>query len=375
MNPEVKEVKTDNEIFKCPSCGSNMSFDPVSDMLSCSYCGHKIAIDGKTNEKENDFFALSETDNSWAADTKVVHCQNCGATTVVDINDIARVCPFCGSPSVETTSEAAGMKPTTVVPFKVSYDGALQDYRSWIKRRFYVPRAVKKNIPNPNLHGIYLPSWTYDADTFSSYNGQFGEHYTVVVGSGKNRHTEIRTRYYFVNGTISNLFDDVLISSSTRLEQQKLDGIAPFNTNESMEYDRRYLVGFSAEHYTIDVKNGWIIAKRKIDDSIKRSIINKYHPDVVSYLNVKTMYNKITYKYVLIPLWLCTYKYKSKEFGFMVNGESGKITGRYPISAGKVIVTILFFILIIMAALLIYSLSTEGNIGCYFNYLGSYLIR
>ncbi|HHU80075.1 MAG TPA: TFIIB-type zinc ribbon-containing protein [Acholeplasmataceae bacterium] len=364
MNKEQNEnleVKTDNEIFKCPGCGSNMFYDPDHETLSCDYCGSQIAIDGQTNVNELDLFTASDDDNSWEAETKVVHCDNCGANTVVDINDIARVCPFCGSPSVGSSDERAGMKPTSVVPFKVSRDEALNKYTSWIKRKTYVPKTVKNELPNPIFNGIYLPTWTYDANTISSYKGRFGEHYVTTVGSGKNRRTVTRTRYYYVNGTISRTYDDILISGSTRLEQKRLDKISPFNTNVSKEYDKRYLAGFSAEHYTINVRSGWDTAKKRIEEDIRSSIIRKYRPDVVSYLHIKTHYENITYKYVLVPLWLCTYKYNNKEYGFMVNGENGKITGKYPISIPKVLLTIAIFIIIIVVALIIYGLISENN--------------
>lgn len=358
---ENLEVKTDNEVYKCPSCGSNMAFNPDTNTLSCDYCGNHIAIAGQNTATELDFFAASDVDNSWQAESKVVHCANCGANTVVDINDIARVCPFCGSPSVENTDQLVGMKPTAVVPFKVGKEAALSKYITWIRRKAYVPSIIKKELPNPNFHGIYMPAWTYDASTFSTYDGRFGERYTVTVGSGKNRRTVTKIRYYNVRGTISNDFDDILITASSRFDQKQLDHIAPFNTNQSKEYDKRYLAGFSAEHYSVSVKKGWDSAKKKMENTIRNNIIRKYRPDVISYLNVRTHYDKVKYKYVLIPLWKCTFQYANKEYGFIVNGENGKITGKYPISVPKVVLTVAIFIIIIIGALLIFSYLSGNN--------------
>ena len=84
--------------------------------------------------------------------------------------------------------------------------------------------AIKRTITTNKLKPyINSPTFSFDSDTFSTYNGRLGEYYTVTVGSGKDRHTETRTRYFVVSGTYSQFFNDVLIEVSPKLSQKEFD--------------------------------------------------------------------------------------------------------------------------------------------------------
>ena len=132
-------------------------------------------------------------------------------------------------------------------------------------------------------------------------------------------------------------------------------GLIPFNTNDSFLYDKGYLVGFSAEHYTVKLNTGWENSKLLMVKQIERKILSRYSYDVVSYLNVNTSYNNIKYKYVLIPIWIGTYNYNKKIYRFISNGESGKSSGKYPISPLRVILLILFCIMLLILLVFLFN--------------------
>lgn len=349
-----KDEVLENEIYECPGCGANLKYLPEKEALYCEYCETIISLKGEASKEELDFLTNCDKKNSdWDVESKVVHCENCGANNVISKYEITSNCPFCGSASVISTNELVGEKPNRVIPFKIGKDEVAVLYKKWLKKRFFAPRKIKKNIPNPILNGVYIPSWTYDTNTFSSYEGRLGKHYTTTVGSGKNRRTVTRTRYFRVSGVHKVFLDDILVCSGVKLQQPVLDDLAPYDTNNSFVYDERYLAGFSAEHYKFTLKEGWHIGKKKADIVIRRQILNKYHYDVVDYLNVHTMYNNIKYKYVILPVWICLYKYNNKEYKFMVNGETGKVVGKTPISPIKVafvVLLVIAFIILLMYA-------------------------
>ena len=279
----------------------------------------------------------------------IVACDNCGAKNVVSKKDITSTCPFCGSSAAIKKDELIGEKPNRVIPFKVGKEDVIKTYQKWIKKKFFVPSKVKKEIPNPLLNGVYIPSWTYDSNTLSTYKGRLGKRYTVTVGSGNNRRTETRIRYFSISGVHATFLDDVLICSGEKLKQDVLDKLTPYNTNDSYVYDERYLLGFMAEHYNLSLKDGWEKAKQKGKKIIESEILSKYHYDIVDYLKVNTTYDKIKYKYVILPVWICHYTYNDKKFQFMINGETGKIVGKYPVSALKISFVVLLLIALIVA--------------------------
>lgn len=343
MNEESKnlQIKTEDEDFSCPNCGAPIDYNPDSMMLECDYCGFKQKVDGTLSDEEFDFYnGLKENTNLWDKEVKIIKCENCGAENVVPSNTITNCCPFCGSNQVVDTFELAGIKPHRVIPFTISKDKAQLTYITWIKKRFFSPRQIKKEKIKLYLNGVYLPVWTFDTNTFSSYDGTLGKHYTTTVGSGKNRMTITNTRWFHIKGTTQVIFDDILVNGGSHISQSEILSISPFSTNESFLYDQKFLVGFSAEHYKIKLDLAWNNAKSLAAPKIKKKILSKYSYDVVGEIKIKTTYNNIKYKYVLVPVWIGVYQYKNKKYRFLVNGETGKLSGKAPVSVLKIVIFI-----------------------------------
>lgn len=355
---EEQEIKVQNETYQCPSCGGSMVFEPATQSLYCEYCNNRIDLTGEHSDVENDLEHGLKQDEQWDDEAVVFHCQNCGANNVKQKTDLTSVCPFCGSKSVIETDQLPGIKPQRIIPFKISKEYAFDAFKKVAKKSFYAPKDFKKNFNIDNFNGAYLPVWTFDTNVFTPYSGRLGKYYTVTVGSGKNRHTETRIRWFTISGTKQFAFDDLFVLAGKRLNDKQINPILPFNTNDSYVYKQEFVSGFIAEHYDIELKEGWEKAKYSTLDYMKRQIANGYIHDVVDYINIKPVYSNIKYKYVLVPTWIANYKYHNKNYYFIVNGENGKISSKTPISGLKVCFTILLIILIFaVAALLIINYS------------------
>ncbi len=345
---EEELLESNNDIYKCPGCGANLKYDSSTKGLHCEYCGYEFKIDGKVSSEENDFSKV-DLKQTWDKEVHKAVCKNCGANIILDQNDITKDCPFCSTPLVLSTDELVGLKPDRVIPFSISQETGIENYRKWIKKRFFAPAKVKKDIPNPLLYSVYIPSWTYDSDTITSYKGRLGRRYTKTVGSGKNRRTVTYVKYFRISGIEQIKFDDVLICSGKKINQDELSKIQPFNTNSSFEFDNRYIVGHTTEHYSLELKDGWNNATQIMENYIRSSILSRYHYDVVDYLKLNTSHNKITYKYVVLPIWICHYTFHKRKYRFLVNGETGKVVGKYP----KSILRISFVVILAIAAIIL----------------------
>lgn len=328
------------EKVKCASCGADMVFNPESQSLTCEHCGNVVEIKSEILEVENDFFADMNEDE-WAKEALSYRCENCGAVTVLQVGEIAGNCPFCGASRVIAEQDQVGIKPSAIIPFAFDKTHAKEYYKKWIKKKLFAPSKLKKNFVADKVSGVYLPCWTYDAYTLSVYEGRLGEYYYVTVGSGKDRRTVRRTRWYRVYGEYVGDFDDVTIEASAKIDQSQYNKIAPFPTKEAYVYDSKYMAGFSAERYSTGIKEGFERAKGYMEANIRRGILSRYHADVVGYLNVKTSYKKVTYKYLLLPVWMCGFSYNKKRYGFLVNGKTGRTTGKTPVSPWRVLVATL----------------------------------
>ncbi|MCM1127196.1 MAG: TFIIB-type zinc ribbon-containing protein [Lachnospiraceae bacterium] len=343
---------------KCPSCGGVMDFDPATGGLSCPYCGHTEEIPVEDTEAQSaEELALEEADKvencDWGVSKKTVICKACGAESVYDALEISAVCPFCGSNQVMEASDQNTMAPGGVVPFQISDKQAADLFKGWIRRKWFCPKLAKESAKAKHFKGVYLPFWTFDAMTKSKYQGEFGRD---KVKKKPNGETQVETTWHSVRGNHEEFFDDELICATTNHNQSMLQELEPYNTADNKAYRPEYVAGFAAERYAVGIKEAWQMAKEsikyKLKGSIEKRIIRENNADRVRNLQVDSVFSKLTYKYLLLPVWISSYKYKEKVYQFMVNGQTGKVSGKTPISIPKVIITIvaiIFIIVLVMA--------------------------
>ncbi len=338
---EIKEeyfepVKTQTDIAKCPSCGANMIFSAEKQVLKCEFCGTEQGFEMQKNA-ELEFSRLLEINSSWTDETKVFCCSNCGAKEVVSRSDIAKSCSFCGTSNIVETNELSGLKPNAVVPFKISKEDANKRAVVWARKRFFAPKKFKKSIDTEDINGVYNPAFTFDTDTLSVYSGRLGKRYTTTSRVNGKTVTQTHIRYFSISGTYSMFFDDILIQASSAIGQKTIQKLQPFNTNESSAYTKDFLHGYAATQYTKDGAACWNEAKKVIDKKVRSGILSKYDYDVVDSLTIRTDCRRITYKYLLLPIYVGHFNWRHKLYNFFVSGYNGKVTGKMPVSALKVL--------------------------------------
>jgi len=337
---------------KCPDCAGVMEFDPKTGGLLCPFCGHteKIKQNQKQDEKakELDFYSASQKQNcDWGVSKKTVVCQGCGAESIYDALEIASVCPFCGSNQVMEANDKDTMAPGGVVPFQVSDKEASELFRSWIKKKWFCPKLAKESARAEAFKGVYFPYWTFDTQTSSEYTARYGKDRTVH----RNGKAEVETDWYNTSGTYQEFIDDELVLASTTHDQSMLRGLEPFRSEDNKGYKPEYLAGFAAERYSVGLESAWEMAKktikRKLENNVSRKIRQEKHADRVQNVRLSTTYKNITFKYLLLPVWISNFKYQDKVYQFMVNGQTGKISGKTPISIYRVLLAVLIGILIV----------------------------
>jgi len=292
----------------------------------------------------------------------MLHCKNCGANQHIEENYKSLSCIYCGSPLIiEDAYKEEWILPGAVLPFQIDQKKAFQIFKKWVDGLWFAPNNLKKAAIDPEkTRGLYAPYWTFDAQLYADYTGQRGEYYyvTKTVGSGKNRRTvqERRTRWYPASGSVSGFVDDTLIKASNQKTGVIPQKIARWNLQLLKPFDSGYLSGFVTEKYTIPLMEGHNESNKvaeSIADSWARRDIGG-DTQQVSSINMKL--SDETFKHILLPVYISTYKFKGKRYNFFVNGQSGVISGQRPYSFWK----IFFFVLaIICVIVLIYIFSSK----------------
>ena len=337
---------------KCPSCGGVMLFEPERNSLVCQYCGHMEDIpEIKTDEValEVDIStAKSIASHDWGIKTKVVHCSLCGAETVNDALQMSGRCPFCGSTTVTSIDEGDDMiAPTAVIPFKISQEEASKIFHKWIKSKFFVAAEVKNSSKLNGFTGVYLPYWTFDADTVTEYSGYFG--YDRL--SGDKRYTDWKKR----KGTIAKFLNDYPIFASRRfVSNGYFKRIAHYNTDVAKIYTPAVLAGFLTERYSIGLEEAWTMAKQKLVGEFRREARIREKADKINKVDVSTTYSNIKFKYVLAPLWISSFTVKGKNYSIFINGQTGDIAGPCPrqLTLIFILLGILFFLTFIAGVII-----------------------
>ena len=332
----ITEAQTEDVTDKkCPNCGATVVYDPETLAMTCPFCGYSRQLpkpeDNGQDVEELDFSSAKNRESlDWGKEKKSLVCKNCGAETIMDSADTAQCCPYCGSTQVmPVDNDEDVVAPGGVVPFEITKEKAAQLFRSWMKGKLFAPNEAKQSCEAKNFNGVYLPYWTYDSQTTSPY--------------------EIYERF----------IDDETVYASKKTTNRFIKAASTFDFSKLRKYSPEFIAGFLAERYTVGLDEGWDIAKGQIKAKLSSEISSmekrKRKADSVSKLNFSTAYSKVTYKYVLAPIWIASFKYKEKVYNIVVNGQTGQIRGEAPVSPAKVAIAIAIAVVVI--ALLMYFMS------------------
>lgn len=350
--------------YPCRKCGALLTYKPGTDQLLCSYCGAENQIERRMEaiEELDLHSALIELNKEKPAATVTqIQCEGCGASFKFADSVHAGECPFCGTVIVTSNSKARPIPPKSLLPFKINEKEANEYFHNWLKGLWFAPNALKKySKDNAKLKGVYLPYWTFDSQTETSYFGARGDVYYIdkpvqIVRAGQLS-TEIRRMPQIdwtpVRGRVSRFFDDVLIGASKSLPRQILDQLQPWDLANLVPYDDSYISGFSSEYYQLHLDQGFDEAKQKMDNVIYQDIAFDIGGNQQRIDQRSTKHSNSTYKHCLLPVWSAGFYYQQQVYHLIINGRTGQVYGERPYSYWKITFTILLGIIAVGGLLL-----------------------
>jgi LSD1 subclass zinc finger protein len=397
-NPNASQTTLDEmtakvRAFPCVSCGAKLSFAPGSKTLKCQYCGASNDIpesDDIVEELSLDDWLEKLEGEQEKHEVENIKCKNCGGEQTLPANLFASSCTFCGTPITSKSYAQRLIKPKSLVPFKVTKLQAQNKWRDWIRGLWLAPSALKKFVQSDGgIKGIYTPYWTFDAQTYTNYSGQRGddyqEQYTTTNDKGERiTQTRTRTEWTNVSGNVSFFHDDVLVSGSgttfgtgaaiatkdpqaakalaqmggmgSRLLGAFSTKLTSWNTKELVPYQEEYITGFQAEAYAIGLKQAFGYGKEIIDNKVESLVQQDIGGDHQRITSLNTQYSHLTFKHILLPMWVSAYLFSGKTYRFVVNGQTGEVQGESPKSGWKI-----FFLVVGGLLLLILLLSIFGG--------------
>jgi Zn finger protein HypA/HybF involved in hydrogenase expression len=348
--------------YPCANCGANVEFAPGTTVLKCPYCGAETPLTPTGRQiQEHSYAAFAGLPRKPVA-TLAPHtftCQGCGAVTQSD--KISERCQFCGAPLVADVSSGDQVVPEGVLPFGVDRARLREALRAWASSRWFAPNGLRKVTEAESSHSTYLPHWTYDARTVSRYHGQRGDHYWVTetyTEDGQSRTRQVqKTRWSPAGGVVSRDFDDVLIAATTRVSAKSLDKLEPWPLPEAEPYRPEYLAGHETLRYDVEPEAGLGTAKARMAPVIERDCRDDIGGDEQRVDGVDTQYGDVTFKLMLLPVWIACYLHAGKTYNIMVNGRTAEVAGERPYGAAKITAAVAAAVLLVTLVVLLVTLN------------------
>lgn len=364
----AKTSETDNQTakgqhqFSCHHCGSAIVYHIGEQSLQCVSCGHNESIH-EQYESIKEFPLNAALENlrlkPLTAANPTVRCENCGADSDWDIHSLSDLCPYCNTPIAKLDTENQRLHIEAIVPFSVEKSVAFDAFTTWIKKRWFAPNVLKEMTGHSKqFTGIYVPHWTFDSLTYTNYRGLRGENYIEYVKqtrivNGKRQTVTVpvtKVRWYNVSGQVRVMFDDVLVLAAMLIPKTIINRLRPWQLNAAKPYTEDYLAGLKAQYYQLDLDEAFVVAQQRMGHEIDSAIRQDIGGDQQRIQQKKTRYQNSTYKLLLLPVWHSAFEYKNKQYQFVINGQSGKVSGQYPKSPAKITAAIIIGLILLVVA-------------------------
>ena len=323
---------------KCPCCGGAVEFDVSSQKLKCPYCGTEFDISAMQEAEQNSAAANAADSINWSSQNagwsagetdgmSVYGCNSCGGEIVADATTGATNCPYCGNQVIMKGQFSGALRPDLVIPFKLDKKAAKEALKKHISTKKFVPKLFKSENRLEEIKGVYVPHWLFSGDAVA--NAGFKATKTMRWSDSNNNYT--KTAYFDVYRSGNVRFENIPVDGSSKMPDDLMESIEPFNVNDAVPFNTAYLAGYLADKYDVSVDNSYGRANERIKNSAASALKNTVDGyDFVNLNNINMNIANGNYKYALYPVWILASKWNGKNYTFAMNGQTGKMTGDIP---------------------------------------------
>lgn len=325
-------------IKNCKNCSGNVYFDPKRKGNVCENCDSVFPVKYNYNFPKKPFEnAYDMKVDNFAKEMKSIKCNSCGALVMVNKDEVNSYCPYCNSANILDARKKSLMYIDSIIPFNYSKSEALTILQNTVKNTAFTNKKIFKNTTKKDVNGSYINAFVFDFNTMVTYNGVFS--YTVRKKDSEGN-VKYETRYKNVNGTHSNVFNNITIEANTNISQGDLMQVMPYDYKNVVDFQDDFMHGYMLEYQENMFDKCFKTAEQHISGRIKNELLKKHRCDNIVKLDMKINYVDRKYNYCLLPLYLVTSNYKDKKYTTVINGQTGKV-GKLPKNGLKIFLTIL----------------------------------
>ncbi|MGN0452323.1 MAG: hypothetical protein ACI4GZ_00810 [Ruminococcus sp.] len=330
--------------YKCPCCGGAIEFNTSAQKMKCPYCDTEFEMEALL-EYDKDLNSEAEASDNldWKTEAgqewteseteglRVYVCKSCGGEIVGDETLAATLCPYCNNPVVMMGQFKGDLKPDYVIPFKFDKKAAKEGLKSHIKGKVLLPKIFKDENHIDEIKGIYVPFWLFEADADASIRYKA----TRVHAWSDSNYNYTQTKYYSVRRAGSVGFERIPVDGSSKMPDDLMESIEPFDFSEAVDFQTAYLAGYLADKYDVTAEQ----SVNRANERVRKSTEDAFASTVDGYTTVVAENTNISLKngsakYALYPVWILNTTYKGEKYTFAMNGQTGKFVGNLPMDKG-----------------------------------------
>ena len=324
--------------YKCPCCGAGLIFD-AEQQMKCEYCDNTFDMETvrafadapETGDQQREHWDEASVENWSDEDQSRMHtflCPACAGEIITDENTAATFCPYCGNPSVLPGRVSNGLKPDGVIPFNTTKEDAKNAFLQLCKGKPLLPKFFTQEQQVEKITGMYVPFWLYDCD--AAFDGSYKA--TRVHFWSDSKYNYTKTDHYLLKRSAEASYFGIPMDGSSKMDDTFMESIEPFDYSAIESFDMAYLSGFFADKYDVASEKGHDRIRQRVEnamyDRIQESLIG-YATTVPTSRNLDLHHRNA--RYVLMPVWILNTRYQGKIYTFAMNGQTGKMTGSFPI--------------------------------------------
>ncbi len=339
-----KHEKHQRKEFKCPNCGATTRFDVSVGGVKCEHCGFEIKPDAQkvgTSTPGNAFtLDIFEPDEQgWGIQRRELRCSSCGAELSVTNENITHTCPFCASNEVNIGIELnPKLRPSLLVPFKITDQQLRQIAHEWLGKGWFNPKTLRELSSLKPFLGIYAPAWTFSSQINAQWNALVGYERVERYYNHGSKSWQTRTHIDWrpESGNVQLSIENLVVLGSNQISKRLFECIQTFDLSALVNYSPDFLAGWQAQKFSIPLNTAWetgkSIMREKAQDACHEDIPTSHVRD----FQMSADFSDESWRYILLPVYLSTYRYMDRTFQVIVNGQNGEISGQKPVEWWKV---------------------------------------
>ncbi len=356
-------MSTQPKNYQCPTCMGPLHFHAQSGALQCDYCGSQFSVAdiearyAKGLQKDAPEYSKSTTGNvepppspsnenaaqqtpgTWnegnlhsdwggeGAHIRVYSCPSCAAEILCDETTAATSCLYCGNPTVMQSQFAGALRPNFVLPFEQDKQAATQALKKHCEKKLLLPKLFKQESHIEEIKGVYVPFWLFDGTAHADVCYHTTQSSVRRVGD----YNVTTTHHYNVRRAGAVRFQDIPVDASSKMPDDYMESIEPFDYTKLRPFQTAYLPGFFADKYDVTVD----MCANRADERAENSAVEIMRNSVTGYSSCietkrETDLHRGDVQYAMVPVWLLSTKWNGKDYLFAMNGQTGKFVGDLP---------------------------------------------